>query len=113
MYRLIVMNGCRVLQKYDQEWKTTGSIKKVEGDIKPGIYNLFLSESVQKNQSYEGLLLFVDRNENIIYQIIGDGYVKHDARFFGKKTAHWQDCNNTISRRIRSANYQGLDELFI
>ncbi|MCB1984044.1 MAG: conjugal transfer protein TraO [Burkholderiales bacterium] len=85
MYRLIVMNGCRILQKYDQEWKTTGLIKRVEGDIKPGIYNLFLSESVQKNQSYRGLLLFVDKKENIIYQKTGQGYVKHDARFFGKK----------------------------
>lgn len=85
MYRLIVMNGCRILQKYDQEWKTTGLIKRVEGDIKPGIYNLFLSESAQKNQSYEGLLLFIDKKENIIYQKFGQGYVKHDARFFGKK----------------------------
>lgn len=86
MYRLIVMNGCRILQKYDQEWKTTSLIKRVEGKIKPGIYNLFLSELAQKNQSYEGLLLFIDRKENIIYQKIGQGYVKHDARFFGKKT---------------------------
>ncbi|MDR4516157.1 MAG: conjugal transfer protein TraO [Nitrosomonas sp.] len=85
MYRLIVMNGCRVLQKYDQEWKTTGLIKRVEGDIKPGIYHLFLSELAQENQSYEGLLLFIDKKENIIYQNTGQGYVKHDARFFGKK----------------------------
>lgn len=85
MYRLIVMNGCRILQKYDQEWKTTGLIKRVESDIKPGIYNLFLSEPVQYNRSYEGQLLFMDKKENIIYQKIGKGYVKHDGRFFGKK----------------------------
>lgn len=84
MYRLIVMNGCGILQKYDQEWKTSGLIKRVEGDIKPGIYNLFLSESVQENQTYEGLLLFIDKKENIIYQKIGKGYITHNARLFGK-----------------------------
>ncbi|MCP5275265.1 MAG: hypothetical protein H6936_10540 [Burkholderiales bacterium] len=67
MYRLIVMNGFRVLQKYDKEWKTTGLIRKVEVGIKPGIYNLFLLESVQEKQSYEGLLPFIDKKENIIW----------------------------------------------
>jgi len=52
MYRLIVMNGCRVLQKYDQEWKTTGLIKRVEGDIKPGIYHLFLSKLAQIGRAH-------------------------------------------------------------
>jgi len=68
--RLLVLNGQRILQNYTQAgWKTTGLIKKAEEGIEPGIYNLFMAHDAKTgNAIYEGLILYIDKKQGIIYQ---------------------------------------------
>jgi hypothetical protein len=72
--RLIVMNGYRIFQnQYAGDWKT----EKVDkaGDIKPGIYNLYLATPAEKNKAHKGVVLYVDKE--FIYQIAGKTCVRH------------------------------------
>ena len=79
--RLLVMNGQRLLQsEQGGQWKTD----KVEkaGTIKPGIYNIHLSAQADKANTYDGVILYADKNN--VYQQIGKNFVKHDRTAFDK-----------------------------
>lgn len=79
--RLLVMNGQRLVQsKQDGQWNTD----KVEkaGTIKPGIYNIHLSAQADKANTYDGVILYADKNN--VYQQIGKNFVKHDRTAFDK-----------------------------
>ncbi len=72
--RLLVMNGQRILQaESDGAWMT----RKVEkaGALKPGIYNLYLAQAVEKTQSHEGVIVHADTFS--VYQQVGRGFVTH------------------------------------
>ena len=46
---MIVMNGQRIIQALvNNEWETTGTIKKAEEGIKPGIYNIYLAKTPEE-----------------------------------------------------------------
>jgi cell filamentation protein len=79
--RLLVMNGQRLVQsEQDGQWNTD----KVEkaGTIKPGIYNIHLSAQADKANTYDGVILYADKNN--VYQQIGKNFVKHDRTAFDK-----------------------------
>ncbi|MEF3077120.1 KfrB domain-containing protein [Methylobacter sp. Wu1] len=80
--RLIVMNGCRLLQNEmsDGQWKNE-KVDKARG-IKPGIYKLYLAIKADKAKAFSGIIVHVD--DQGVYQQIGkEIIVKHDrAAFF-------------------------------
>ncbi|MBC6947846.1 conjugal transfer protein TraO [Chloroflexi bacterium CFX2] len=82
--RLLVMNGQRILQNFiDNEWKTAGLIKKAEEGIKPGIYNIYLAKTAETNNKvYEGLILFIDKQEGLVYQQVNKDFVSHKLELF-------------------------------
>ncbi len=68
--RLIILNGYKILQNFDNNgWKTTGLVKKAAEGLKPGIYNLFNAVDAKTcNIVYEGLILYIDKKQGIVYQ---------------------------------------------
>lgn len=80
------MNGHRALQNLTENgWKTTGLIKPIEEGIKPGIYNLFVSNPADTEKGvYEGLLLFVDKEKGLVYQQVNQDYITHKLELFEK-----------------------------
>jgi hypothetical protein len=79
--RLLVMNGQRLVQsEQDGQWSTV----KVEraGNIKPGIYHIYLAVAPDKSKAYEGLILHAD--QSFIYQQVGKAIVKHGLPDFDK-----------------------------
>lgn len=82
--RLLVMNGQKILQNFNEnEWKTTGLIKKAEEGIKPGIYNIYLAKKAEtENKAYEGLILFIDKQEGIVYQQVNKDFISHKLELF-------------------------------
>ena len=106
--RLIVMNGQKVLQHYtNNEWTTSGKIKKAEAGIKPGIYNIYLAKQADTvNQVYEGILLFTDKEAGVVYQQVGKAFVTHKLDLFksplpvGKNVSIQYDDNQLILSKI-------------
>lgn len=82
--RLLVMNGQKILQNFNEnEWKTTGLIKKAEEGIKPGIYNIYLAKKAEtENKTYEGLILFIDKQEGVVYQQVRKDFIAHKLESF-------------------------------
>lgn len=82
--RLLVMNGQRILQSYsNNEWKTAGLIKKAEEGIKPGIYNIYLAKTAETNNKvYEGLILFINKQEGLVYQQVNKDFISHKLESF-------------------------------
>ncbi len=79
--RLVVMNGQRLLQgERGGEW----TVQKVDkaGALKPGIYDIHLSGAADKTRSYDGVVLFADKQ--FVYQQVGKSYVKHERQDFAK-----------------------------
>lgn len=77
--RLLVMNGQRLLQgERNGEW----AIQKVDkaGALKPGIYDIYLSKPADKSLSYDGVVLYADKD--FVYQRVGRDYVKHERSSF-------------------------------
>lgn len=73
--RLVVMNGYRILQsQHVQEWKT----EKVDkaGEVRPGIYNLYLAIPADKGKVHKGIVLYAGKE--FIYQMAGKNCVRHD-----------------------------------
>ena len=76
--RLIVMNGQKVLQTLvNDEWETTGTIKKAEEGIKPGIYNIYLAKVASANTQYQGKTLYIDKENAIFYQQVNKDFIVH------------------------------------
>jgi hypothetical protein len=79
--RLLVMNGQRIFQI---EQGGTWQNEKVEkaGLLKPGIYNLYLAGSADKSQTYQGAVVYVDKEA--VYQQVGKQFIRHDRQDFDK-----------------------------
>ena len=87
--RMIVMNGQRIIQALvNNEWETTGTIKKVEEGIKPGIYNIYLAKRPEDKKQYEGKILYIDKENEVFYQQTGKDFIVHQLNAInGKPTA--------------------------
>lgn len=104
------MNGQKVLQNYNNnEWTTSGKIKKAEAGIKPGIYNIYLSKQADAaNQVYEGVLLLTDKEAGVVYQQVGKDFVMHKLDLFksplpvGKQVSIQYDKDKLILSNVES-----------
>ena len=76
------MNGQCAMQQEDQgQWRNL-KVKKAR-DVKPGIYNIHLSAQADKAKTYDGVILYADKNN--VYQRVGKGqYVTHDRADFAR-----------------------------
>jgi hypothetical protein len=72
--RLIVMNGQRIVEtEEDGVWKCQEVGKA--GKLKPGIYNLYLSQQPDKSRRYDGVI--VHASGSYIYQQTGECIITH------------------------------------
>lgn len=76
--RIIVMNGRKILQtQINNEWETTGTIKKAEEGIRPGVYNIYLAKEPSDKNEYEGKILLVDKDNGVFYQQVNKDFIVH------------------------------------
>ena len=74
--RIVVMNGQKIIQSLvNNEWETTGTIKKVEEGIKPGIYNIYLAKLPGDKKRYEGKIVYIDKENAVFYQQVGKDFI--------------------------------------
>jgi len=72
------MNGRKILQtQVNNEWEATGTIKKVEEGIRPGIYNIYLAKTPSDKNQYEGKIIHVDKENSVFYQQTNKGFIMH------------------------------------
>jgi 5S rRNA maturation endonuclease (ribonuclease M5) len=93
--RLVVMNGQRILQsEHEGVWKN----QKVDkaGELKPGIYNIYMAEKADKSKRYDGVIVHTD-NDNV-YQKIDKKFVMHSRKDFDIVT---------VIGSAKSINYNG------
>ncbi len=90
--RMIVMNGQKILQtQNNNEWETTGTIKKVDEGIKPGVYNIYLATTpVDKNQ-YEGQIIYIDKENAVFYQQVKKDFIVHQLNAVDGKPVAGRD----------------------
>lgn len=77
--RVLVMNGQRLLETEKKgQWEVT----KVEraGNLKPGLYDLYLADPVDKTQKYAGMIIHTDKD--YVYQQQGEEVVRHSRSDF-------------------------------
>ena len=90
--RMIVMNGQRIIQALvNNEWETTGTIKKVEEGIKPGIYNIYLAKTPEDKKQYEGKILYIDKENEFFYQQTQKDFIVHQLNAIGGKPIAGKD----------------------
>ena len=90
--RIIVMNGQKILQTLiNNEWETTGTIKKAEEGIKPGIYNIYLSKAPTDKKQYEGKILHIDKENAVFYQQVNKDFIAHKLNAVDGKTVAGKD----------------------
>ena len=90
--RMIVMNGQKIIQALvNNEWETTGTIKKVEEGIKPGIYNIYLAQKPEDKKQYEGKILYIDKENEVFYQQIGKDFIVHQLNAINGKPVAGKD----------------------
>ena len=79
--RLLVMNGqCIVQNEQGGAW-TNHKVSKA-GELKPGIYNLYLAQPADKTQRYDGVIVYADSNN--VSQQVGKNFVMHSRADFDK-----------------------------
>jgi len=90
--RMIVMNGQKILQtQNNNEWETTGTIKKVDEGIKPGVYNIYLATApVDKNQ-YQGQIIYIDKENAVFYQQVKKDFIVHQLNAVDGKPVAGKD----------------------
>ena len=90
--RMIVMNGQKTLQtQNNNEWETTGTIKKVDEGIKPGVYNIYLARTfVDKNQ-YERKIIYIDKENAVFYQQVKKDFIVHQLKAIEGKPVAGKD----------------------
>ncbi len=90
--RMIVMNGQKILQtQNNNEWETTGTIKKVDEGIKPGVYNIYLATApVDKNQ-YQGQIIYIDKDNSVFYQQVKKDFIVHQLNAVDGKPVAGKD----------------------
>lgn len=79
--RLLVMNGQRIVQTEQGGAWTNQKVDKA-GDMKPGIYNLYMAQQADKSQRHDGMIVHADSNS--VYQQIGKNFVMHSRSDFDK-----------------------------
>ena len=90
--RMIVMNGQRIIQALvNNEWETTGTIKKVEEGIKPGIYNIYLAKQPEDKKQYEGKVLYIDKENEVFYQQSGKDFIVYQLNAINGKPVAGKD----------------------
>ena len=90
--RMIVMNGQKIIQALvNNEWETTGTIKKVEEGIKPGIYNIYLAQKPEDKKQYEGKILYVDKENEVFYQQSEKDFIVHQLNAINSKPVAGKD----------------------
>lgn len=90
--RIVVMNGQKIIQALvNNEWETTGTIKKAEEGIKPGIYNIYLAQKPEDKKQYEGKILYVDKENEVFYQQIGKDFIVHRLNMVNGKPIAGKD----------------------
>ncbi|SET58360.1 hypothetical protein SAMN05216326_13922 [Nitrosomonas marina] len=90
--RMIVMNGQKIIQALvNNEWETTGTIKKVEEGIKPGIYNIYLAKTPEDKKQYEGRILYIDKENEVFYQQSGKDFIVHQLNAINGKPVAGKD----------------------
>jgi len=90
--RIIVMNGRKILQtQINNEWETTGTIKKVEDGIRPGVYNIYLSKAPSDKNKYEGKILLVDKDNGVFYQQTKMDFIVHQSNAVDEKVVAGMD----------------------
>ncbi len=90
--RMIVMNGQRIIQAMvNNEWETTGTIKKAEEGIKPGIYNIYMAKTPEDKKQYEGKILYIDKENEVFYQQTGKDFIVHRLNVMDSKPVAGKD----------------------
>ena len=63
-----------------------GTIKKVEKGIVAGVYKIFLSKEAEANNTvYEGIILYIDKEKEIVYQKVDKEFITHKLKPFKTK----------------------------
>ncbi|MFH0785240.1 MAG: KfrB domain-containing protein [Pseudomonadota bacterium] len=79
--RLIVMNGQRIVEAEENDGWKIQEVGKA-GKLKPGIYNLYSSQQVDKSKRHDGMI--VHSADGHIYQRVGGIIFMHSlADFYG------------------------------
>lgn len=78
--RILIMNGQRLVQTEQGEEWNTGKVEKA-GNVKAGIYNLYLASDADKTKKHIGMILHTDHE--YVYQQDGKAVVRHARRDFG------------------------------
>ena len=90
--RIVVMNGQKIIQALiNNEWETTGTIKKAEEGIKPGIYNIYLAKTPEDKKQYEGKILYIDKENEVFYQQTGKDFIVHQLNMVNGKPVAGKD----------------------
>ena len=90
--RIIVMNGRKILQtQINNEWETTGTIKKAEEGIRPGVYNIYLAKEPHDKNEYEGKILLVDKDNGVFYQQVKKDFIVHQLNSVDGKPVAGKD----------------------
>lgn len=90
--RIIVMNGQKILQtQNNNEWETTGAIKKAEEGIRPGVYNIYLVKEPSDKNQYEGTILLIDKDNGVFYQQVKKDFIVHQLNSVDGKPVAGKD----------------------
>ena len=79
--RLLVMNGQRIVQSEQGGAWTNQKVDKA-GELKPGIYNLYMAQQADKSQRQEGVIVHADSSS--VFQQVGKQFVMHSRSDFDK-----------------------------
>ena len=77
--RLLVMNGQRIVQSEQGGAWTNQKVDKA-GELKPGIYNLYMAQQADKSQRHEGVIVHADSSS--VFQHVGKHFVMHSRSDF-------------------------------
>ena len=77
--RLIVLNGQRIVEiEEDGTWKCQEVGKA--GKLKPGIYNLYLSQHPDKTKRHDGVIVY--STDSYIFQKVEEIFIMHSLSDF-------------------------------
>jgi len=111
-YRVLVMNGQRLLQSIREGKWITDKVDKA-GAIQPGIYPLSHVPAAGRSQRHQGVIIHVDREH--VYQKSGKSLVRHEVReftvippagqlvdiFYQDGMAHVVKASNVLGKGVR------------
>jgi hypothetical protein len=83
--RLLVMNGQRIVQAEQAGAWMNQKVDKA-GELKPGIYNLYLAQPADRVLRHDGVIVHADNNF-VYQQVVGKNFVMHSRSDFDKVPA--------------------------